>query len=137
MDKEGEKMEDLKKMSIKELATRMLTYINEIEDLENMLCEYLDKRDKTKLEKIKQEYKKIKINLNDEYKYFNKVANSNMYEISLVHNCYQFGITEASVKGLSVKTNGSVDQMMLNAVLDASFYLKYYMSKEDLQKYSM
>ena len=128
-------MEDLKKLSVKEIAKRMINYINRIEELENLLCEYLNKMDMEKAEKIKEMYKELKNDINEEYKYLDKTSNDIMNDISVVHNCYRYAIMEASAKGFSVKTNGIVDQKMLNSVLDASFYLKYYMNKEQLEDY--
>jgi len=64
-------MLDLKNLSEKELAKRLLDYINRAEQLENTISDFMkNKRDDSDV--IRKSYKELKDALNEEYIYLSK-----------------------------------------------------------------
>lgn len=128
-------MLDLKKLSEKELAKRLLDFIKRAEQLENTITDFMNnKRDDSDV--IRKNYKELKDVINEEYKYLSKVSSDCMDNISVVHNCYRSGVMEASAKGFTSRSNGMIDQSMFNSVEEALYYLCYYMQKSELEKYT-
>lgn len=126
-------MLDLKKLSEKELAKRLLDYINRAEQLENAISDFMNsKRDDSDV--IRKTYKELKDAINKEYKYLSKVSSDCMDNISVVHNCYKSGVMEASAKGFTVRSNCIINQNMFNSVEEALYYMGYYMQKCELEK---
>lgn len=130
-------MEDLKKLSKKEIAARMLSYIHKSEELKQLISAYIKDHNEEKSADIHQTYKELKECIYVECKYLEKVTNDDMDDISVVHNCYRHGILDAGAKGFTVKINAEITQAMYNAVDEALYYLSYYMGKAELEKFAL
>ncbi|KEZ90126.1 hypothetical protein [Lacrimispora celerecrescens] len=128
-------MLELKKLSKKELAERLLNYIKELNELEKLISEYIQNKNGNS-DSIRLKYKKLKQDIDEEYKYLSKSSNECMDEVSVVHNSYKAGVMEASAKGFTSRSNSKIDQSLFNSVADALYYLEYYLPKSDLEEYA-
>lgn len=123
-------MVDLKKLSKNELVERLSNYIKELNELEELISDYMqNKNGNSNL--IREKYKKLKQDIDQEYKYLSKSSNECMDDISVVHNCYKAGVMEASAKGFTSRSNSKIDQSLFNSVADALYYLEYYLPESD------
>ena len=123
-------MIDLKRLSKNELVERLLNYIKELNELEDSITDYMQNKNRNS-NSIREKYKKLKQDIDEEYKYLSKSSNECMDDISVVHNCYKAGVMEASAKGFTSRTNSKIDQSLFNSVADALYYLEYYLPKPD------
>ncbi|WP_143320954.1 hypothetical protein [Clostridium sp. HBUAS56010] len=125
-------MIDLKKLSKGVLVERLSNYIKQLNELENSISEYMQNNNGDS-HSISEKYKKLKQDINEEYKYLSKSSNECMDDISVVHNCYKAGVMEASAKGFTSRSNSKIDQSLFNSVADALYYLEYYLPKSELE----
>lgn len=123
-------MIELKRLSKKELVERLSNYIEKLKELEKSISEYMQNKNGNS-ESIRLKYKKLKQDIDEEYKYLSKSSNECMDDISVVHNCYKAGMMEASAKGFTSRSNSKIDQSLFNSVADALYYLEYYLPKSD------
>ena len=125
---------DLKKLSDKEIALRMINYITRAIELENKISTYMHSKITTQDEAddIKNLYKELKKDVQADAKYMNICDNkkgSDMYTHFFVPS-----IKEASVYGFAVLVNGQINLKMYDAVDEAHTRFTDYYSLDDWKR---
>ena len=124
---------DFKNMTDSELASVMVNYINRIENLQNMISGYIDRRIvDIPPEKIRAEYRQLKYELREDAKYLDQVRNKN--GSILYKSAFSPSIREADAFGFTVPVNAVVNFQMFSAVEEAHYKLTKYYSLEDWGK---
>lgn len=127
---------EIKIMSEKELAIRMINYIDRIKSLMDRVSVCIDKRLKrVDKDSIRNEYKNIKDDIKKDAHYVDLVRNKN-YENILYSNFFVPSIAEASAYGFAVSTNCSIDFKLYSSLSEAHYKLTKYYSYEKWKKLS-
>lgn len=113
-----------RQMPIKQIIERKNKYLDRLEKLHDNIILYMDGDNKQK-NNIRSEYSALKEEIRCEAHYLDKQQNSIM-DVSDEHNAYEWGIIEANAFGFGVKINAPINQMMLNAVLEAEYKINKY-----------
>ena len=93
----------------------MVNYINRIENLQNMISGYIDRRIvDIPPEKIRAEYRQLKYELREDAKYLDQVRNKN--GSILYKSAFSPSIREADAFGFTVPVNAAVNFQMFSAV---------------------
>ena len=122
---------DFNKMSDYELAEVMVSYINRVEHLLEIINRYLYATDGGNIEdvRIKTYYKELKNELRCDANNVSLVRNrkdSELYMGAFLHS-----IREAATFGFTVPSNSVVSQQMYNSVEEARYKLTKYMNLEE------
>lgn len=122
---------EYKYMTDSELASIMVNYINQVEHLQNLIGTYLDSADHGCIQpfQIKELYKQLKYELQDDYKYLDLVRNRKGSKLYMYY--FSPSIREASAWGFTVPVNGAVNFAMFSAVSEAHYKLTKYYSLEE------
>ena len=92
----------------------MVNYINRIENLQNMISGYIDRRIvDIPPEKIRAEYRQLKYELREDAKYLDQVRNKN--GSILYKSAFSPSIREADAFGFTVPVNAAVNFQMFSA----------------------
>lgn len=121
---------NLKNFTEEQLLLRIKNYYDRTDALMDNMGAYFKNKSEEKERQIRQEYKALKQELNEEYTYFSAVKND-ITEISRVHSCYQYGVQEAAAHGFRIKINGKINREMYNSVEEAHYRLEKYVSDLD------
>lgn len=122
---------DYKQMTDCELAKIMVNYINRIDHLRHMIGNYLNNKTHNYIqaEQIKNDYRRIKYELQEDAHYLDLVRNRNGSVVYM--GFFSPSIREASAWGFTVSVNAAVTQDMYDAVEEAHYKLtKYYTLEE-------
>ena len=118
---------ELKNLSDKKLAERIIDYIERTDKLKRDISNYLEEKkfSQIKINSIRDDYKKLKEELRADAKYLDLARNQSG---SLVYkSAFKPSIREAAAFGFTVATNGAVNFSMFCAVSEAHYKLtKYY-----------
>ena len=125
---------DFKTMKDSELAMEMVSYISRVEQLLDIIRDYLDKANGKHIpaEKIREQYKQLKYELRESANYLNKVRNHN--GSVLYKSAFSPSIREAAAFGFNVPINSSINQLMFNAVAEAHYRMTKYYNMEEWGK---
>jgi len=129
-------MVDLKNMTDKELAQRMVKYI---EQLENLMCDVSDIRNSRspvepyRVENIRDIYKKSKEDIKADAHYMdlerNKKRGNNLYNSFLNPS-----IREASAYGFTSPTNSAINHKFFCSIEEAHYKLTKYYGLDEWKK---
>lgn len=122
---------EYKYMTDSELASVMVSYINRIEHLMNLIGTYLDSADHGCIQptQIKEIYKQLKYELQEDYRYLDLVRNQKGSRVYMYY--FSPSIREASAWGFTVPVNGAVNFAMFSAVSEAHYKLTKYYSLDE------
>ena len=126
-------MDDLKKMSDKELSIRMVMYIERVQKLMDSVSEIMDgKGTKMLINSIHHEYKAIKQAVKDDAHYLNLTMNRRIDEGSELYNgFFKPSISEAATFGFASSTNSRIDFKFYDSLEEARYKLtKFYTLEE-------
>ena len=127
---------ELKDMSDKELAIRMINYIDKVKVLMDKVYGYIEKRDmRVYKDSIRNEYKTLKDDIKKDAHYIDLVRNKN-YGNKVYSNFFIPSIAEASAWGFTVSTNCSINFKLYRALEEAHYKLTKYYSYEEWKKLS-
>ena len=122
---------DYKNVPDSELASVMVSYINRVKHLKEMIGRYLDRSDSgyVRAEQIKAEYRQLKYELREhaDYLYLSRNRNGS----ALYVGSFAPSIREAAACGFTVPVNAAVNQQMYSAVEEAYYKLRKYKSLEE------
>lgn len=122
--------EELKMMSDRELAKRMLFYIDSLRRLMQKISDYLErKRPIPNREDIRFEYKRLKKAIKVDAHYLDLVRNQTR-ERGVYSNFYVPSVAEASAYGFTSSTNSQIDQRFYSSASEAHYRLTKYHSRE-------
>lgn len=125
---------DLKTMKDKELANRIVGYVDRIQNLIDTVCAILDRKiTKFNINNIRADYKSIKEAIKDDAHYVNLARNdvpgNNLYNAFFVPS-----IAEASAFGFTVSTNCTIDFKLYASLEEARYKLTKYYSYDEWKK---
>jgi len=122
---------DYKAMKDSELAGIMVNYINRVDHLRKMISDYIDKAGGSAIppERIKEVYRQLKEELNEDYHYLDLVRNRTGSVLYM--SVFSPSIKEAAAFGFTVPSNGRVDFKMYRAVEEALYKLTKCYSLEE------
>ena len=121
---------EIKTMSNKELAIRMVNYIERIQGLMDEVNAYICRKDEyVDKDTIRKNYKNIKEDIKRDSHYVNLARNKNC-DNKLYSNIFSLSIAEASAWGFSLSTNCSIDFRLFNSLAEAQYKLTKYYSYE-------
>lgn len=122
---------DFNKMSDYELAEVMVSYINRVEHLLEIINRYLYATDGGNIEdvRIKTYYKELKNELRCDANNVFLVRNRKGSELYM--GAFSHSIREAAAFGFTVPSNSVVSQQMYNSVEEARYKLTKYMNLEE------
>ena len=118
-------MNELKNFSEEEIIKRKEMFLERMDNLMKNISEYLRYPDMELEYRIKEEYKELKNEIQEDAKYL-KTRRNDISQISKSHLAYSEGIREASAFGFGVKTNAAVNEKMIYAVEEAHYRLNKY-----------
>lgn len=121
---------DYKRLNDSELASIMVNYINRVGHLKELIAGYIDKDNHGSIQpdRIKDEYRRLKIELKEIAGYLGLVRNRNGSQLYMLF--FSPSIREASAWGFTVPVNRMIDPKMLSAVSDAYYRLTKHYSLE-------
>ncbi len=122
-------MDELKKMSDKDLSIRMVNYIERVQKLMDSVSEIMNgKGTKMLIDSIHYEYKAIKQEINDDAHYLYLNMNRRNDEDSELYNrFFKPSISEAAAFGFTSSTNSRIDFKFYNSLEEARYKLnKFY-----------
>lgn len=122
---------DFNKMSDYELAEVIVSYINRVEHLLEIINRYLYATDGGNIEegRIKTYYKELKNELRCDANNVSLVRNRKGSELYM--GAFSHSIREAAAFGFTVPSNSVVSQQMYNTVGEARYKLTKYMNLEE------
>ncbi len=126
-------MDELKKMSDKDLSIRMVKYIERVQKLMDSVSEIMDgKGTKMLIDSIHHEYKAIKQAVKDDAHYLNLTMNRRIDEGSELYNgFFKPSISEAAAFGFTSSTNSRIDFKFYDSLEEARYKLtKFYTLEE-------
>ena len=117
---------DYKNMTDSKLAEIMISYINRVEHLAELISGYIkgENRGYIHQERIRELYKQLKYELREDANYLDLVRNRNGSQLYMY--VFSPSILEASAWGFTVPVNHRIDQDMFGAVADARYKLTKY-----------
>lgn len=122
------------KITDQELAKRAYSYIDRLEALGNKISQvWYQHRQGINKQEIREEYKLLKQQIREESHDIQLSVNGKKNPTKLFR-CYKASIVEASAFGLTVPTNGSINQIMGNAVEEAHYKLTKFIDKKEWGK---
>ncbi len=122
---------EIKFMNDKELAIRMIEYIERVQLLMDEIGDYLDRKTlRIDREKVRNEYRNLKEDIKKDAHYVDLVRNKN-YKNKIYSNFFTPSIYEASAFGFMVPTNCSIDGKLFSALYEAEYKLTKYYSYEE------
>ncbi len=116
---------ELKYLTEDEIFERKEMYLKRLNYLMRNISDYLETHDSALGYRISEEYRAIKEDIRDEAKYLDCKKND-ISRISKIHQAYSSGIRGASAFGLTVRSNGKIDQRMFSAVEEAHYRLNKF-----------
>mgnify|MGYP003305134514 CR=1 FL=1 len=122
---------DYKNMTDEELANIMINQIGRVSHLLNLIRIYIEQKENCSIpvEKIKEEYKKIKSEFKEDYNYLN--LSKNKKGSYIYTSIFTPSIKEAYAEGFSVPSNSKVDFKMFSTIETALYKLNKYYSLEE------
>ena len=122
---------DYKNMPDSELASIMVSYINRVGHLRDMIGRYLDRVDHGNIQadQIKSTYRELKIELRETADYL--WLERNRKGSILYMSAFSPSVREAMAEGFAVSVNASVNSKMFSSVADAHYKLTKYVSLEE------
>ena len=122
---------DYKYLTDSELASVMVSYINRVGHLKDLIGTYLDSADHGRIQptQIKELYKQLKNELREDDNYLDLVRNRNGNQIYMYY--FSPSIREAFAWGFTVPVNAAVTFAMFSAVSEAHYKLTKYYSLEE------
>lgn len=114
---------DYKNMSDAELASVMVSYINRVAHLKDLVGRYIDGTDGgcVPADRIRELYKQLKDELREDAKYLDLVRNYNGSNLYMGAFCPS--IRAAAAFGFTVPINKAINQQFFGAVADAHYKL--------------
>lgn len=126
--------DDLKNMSDKELAKRIIGYVDRIESLMNTVSDILERKiAHFDINRIRDDYKSIKEAVKNDAHYVSLSRNENRKN-QLYHRFFRPSVAEASAFGFTVPTNSSIDFKLFASLEEARYKLTKYYSYNEWKK---
>jgi len=126
--------EDLKNFSDKDLALRILGYVDRIQEIMDEVGDFLSDRSKViNRSIILAKYKSIKTDIKNDAHYVDLLRNENRRN-RLYHTIFIPSISEASAWGFTVPTNANIDFKFFSSLEEARYKLTKYYSYDEWEK---
>jgi len=121
-------MEELKKMSEKELARRMIKYIKELIELRDVVADFLDSginADFSKIDLMQSMYKRLKEEIKADAHYVKLLQNRNQ-SYDLYNLFFSPSLVEASAFGFTSPNNSQINRKLYGSIEEALYSMKKY-----------
>lgn len=116
---------DLNEFTEEQIIERKEMFMKRLDSLMRNISDYMKTYDSSLGYRILEEYKAVKEEIRDEARYLSCNRND-ISRISKTHMAYSKGIQGASAYGLTVRSNGKIDQRMHSAVEEAHYRLNKF-----------
>lgn len=125
---------DLILLSDKELSQRMVNYLDEIEQMVNEVCNFLDRKTSTiDIKTLRMRYKTLKENIkNDDHEL--SLSRNRRKGSDLIQHFYTPSLQGASAYGFGSPTNCTVDHKLFSSLEEARYRLRKYKSYDDWKR---
>ena len=119
---------ELKRMSDKQLAKRIVDYVERIDELERAISQYIhaNNRPDELITYIRYEYRQLKEELREDAHYVDLLKNREGSTLYMAE--FSGSISEASAWGFREPINARINQQFYSAVADARYKLTKYFS---------
>lgn len=124
-------VDELKRMSDRELAQRMLDYIDRAHTLMQHISDFLERKATwPSRDDILFDYKRLKEAIKTDAHYVDLVRNHESRS-KIYRNFFVSSIAEASVYGFTAPVNSKIDQRFYRSVSEAYYKLTKYYSRDE------
>ena len=124
-------MTDYKNLTDAELASIMVDYINQVDQLEQLVGQYIDGHNNEAISalQIKSLYRRLKDELREIANYLGLVRNYNGSKLYMYF--FRLSVLEAAASGFATPVNRTIDHRFFSSVAEAKYKLTKFYSLEE------